>query len=120
SLQVACLIFFFQAEDGIRDFHVTGVQTCALPILPAPAPPPTLPDSLPSVYHATPSCHAGPRSPGRPARAARCGPGGTRSGDRYGPLSQERVHHSRGGAGGASPSRRIAKYVAACPVMPGS
>src|SRR5690606_38225206 len=28
--------FFFQAEDGIRDFHVTGVQTCALPIfLPA-------------------------------------------------------------------------------------
>src|SRR5690606_39480992 len=27
-----CLVFFFQAEDGIRDFHVTGVQTCALPI----------------------------------------------------------------------------------------
>src|SRR5690606_40131983 len=27
------LFFFFQAEDGIRDFHVTGVQTCALPIL---------------------------------------------------------------------------------------
>src|SRR5690606_40174983 len=25
----------FQAEDGIRDFHVTGVQTCALPIFPA-------------------------------------------------------------------------------------
>src|SRR5690606_40781080 len=25
--------FFCQAEDGIRDFHVTGVQTCALPIL---------------------------------------------------------------------------------------
>src|SRR5436309_9162221 len=24
--------FYFQAEDGIRDFHVTGVQTCALPI----------------------------------------------------------------------------------------
>src|SRR5690606_40376177 len=24
----------FQAEDGIRDFHVTGVQTCALPIFP--------------------------------------------------------------------------------------
>src|SRR5436309_9277851 len=28
--------FFFQAEDGIRDFHVTGVQTCALPIWPTP------------------------------------------------------------------------------------
>src|SRR5256886_7832897 len=27
-------IFFFQAEDGIRDLTVTGVQTCALPILP--------------------------------------------------------------------------------------
>src|SRR5690606_39802723 len=26
------LVFIFQAEDGIRDFHVTGVQTCALPI----------------------------------------------------------------------------------------
>src|SRR5690606_11328831 len=26
---------FFQAEDGIRDFHVTGVQTCALPIWPS-------------------------------------------------------------------------------------
>src|SRR5690606_39652510 len=30
SFSVSC---FFQAEDGIRDFHVTGVQTCALPIL---------------------------------------------------------------------------------------
>src|ERR1022692_5115259 len=27
------LVFFFQAEDGIRDYKVTGVQTCALPIL---------------------------------------------------------------------------------------
>src|SRR5436305_14924093 len=27
------MIFFFQAEDGIRDADVTGVQTCALPIL---------------------------------------------------------------------------------------
>src|SRR2546429_3732615 len=28
------VIFFFQAEDGIRDVAVTGVQTCALPIFP--------------------------------------------------------------------------------------
>src|SRR2546429_2649705 len=43
--------FFFQAEDGIRDVAVTGVQTCALPILlhmlcttfPQPAIPPRLP-----------------------------------------------------------------------------
>src|SRR5205085_7778629 len=27
-----CFYFFFQAEDGIRDLTVTGVQTCALPI----------------------------------------------------------------------------------------
>src|SRR3712207_8337080 len=27
-----CDFFFFQAEDGIRDIGVTGVQTCALPI----------------------------------------------------------------------------------------
>src|SRR5690606_41094102 len=40
------IIFFFQAEDGIRVFHVTGVQTCALPILPP--------------IHARPVC------PGRP------------------------------------------------------
>src|SRR5690606_40605933 len=32
------LFFFFQAEDGIRDFHVTGVQTCALPISARQAP----------------------------------------------------------------------------------
>src|SRR5260370_22493735 len=31
-LRVCC--FFFQAEDGIRDSSVTGVQTCALPISP--------------------------------------------------------------------------------------
>src|SRR6266511_2088480 len=29
------LMFVFRAEDGIRDFHVTGVQTCALPICPS-------------------------------------------------------------------------------------
>src|SRR5256885_13121728 len=29
---VRCYFFFFQAEDGIRDYKVTGVQTCALPI----------------------------------------------------------------------------------------
>src|SRR5690348_18467613 len=29
---ILCIFFFFQAEDGIRDGRVTGVQTCALPI----------------------------------------------------------------------------------------
>src|SRR2546426_859797 len=31
GVQYVCF-FFFQAEDGIRDYKVTGVQTCALPI----------------------------------------------------------------------------------------
>src|SRR5690606_40661837 len=37
--------FFFQAEDGIRDFHVTGVQTCALPICGKLVPFPSSPGS---------------------------------------------------------------------------
>src|SRR5690554_8076585 len=32
SVSCFCVFFFFQAEDGIRDADVTGVQTCALPI----------------------------------------------------------------------------------------
>src|SRR5437660_7364602 len=33
GVNIYCFVFFFfQAEDGIRDGHVTGVQTCALPI----------------------------------------------------------------------------------------
>src|SRR2546427_4747051 len=32
TVERVCLFFFFQAEDGIRDLTVTGVQTCALPI----------------------------------------------------------------------------------------
>src|SRR6267154_5445187 len=32
-IDVCLFFFFFQAEDGIRDGRVTGVQTCALPIL---------------------------------------------------------------------------------------
>src|SRR2546425_2993252 len=31
-MDLRCFFFFFQAEDGIRDKLVTGVQTCALPI----------------------------------------------------------------------------------------
>src|SRR5256885_4577651 len=32
TVTTVCWYFFFQAEDGIRDYKVTGVQTCALPI----------------------------------------------------------------------------------------
>src|SRR5207244_5931067 len=53
--------FFFQAEDGIRDDLVTGVQTCALPISPS------LPHPLPRAARAATRLVAGPRS--RPARS---------------------------------------------------
>src|SRR5207302_164489 len=43
SASLSLFFFFFQAEDGIRDFHVTGVQTCALPIF--------LPPRCPSLVH---------------------------------------------------------------------
>src|SRR2546422_9452072 len=36
-MSVCYFFFFFQAEDGIRDVAVTGVQTCALPISPTSA-----------------------------------------------------------------------------------
>src|SRR2546430_1929274 len=40
-MRSSVLVFFFQAEDGIRDLTVTGVQTCALPIW-TDSPTPTL------------------------------------------------------------------------------
>src|SRR5688500_19523845 len=43
---LALLFFFFQAEDGIRDYKVTGVQTCALPILIVVTPCTFSPESL--------------------------------------------------------------------------
>src|SRR6266567_7227952 len=41
SLILFFFFFFFQAEDGIRDLTVTGVQTCALPICGAGSEPPS-------------------------------------------------------------------------------
>src|SRR5947209_20605556 len=57
-------IFFFQAEDGIRDIGVTGVQTCALPISRR---------SGRAASRARRTFHGGRRSPGRwaPPRCAR-------------------------------------------------
>src|SRR5436190_7459210 len=53
--------FFFQAEDGIRDHCVTGVQTCALPI--SPARPPTMPPTAapPIAEMIGPARASGPR-----------------------------------------------------------
>src|SRR6266478_7838865 len=60
--------FFFQAEDGIRDLTVTGVQTCALPISVALIAPIETPDTtsgripLSSKHSTTPSSNA-PNAP---------------------------------------------------------
>src|SRR5256885_5138427 len=48
--------FFFQAEDGIRDYKVTGVQTCALPISTASA---LRYRSAPSLSYSTTAVSAG-------------------------------------------------------------
>src|SRR5207244_9938599 len=56
-------IFFFQAEDGIRDDLVTGVQTCALPILTSgwlrPLIPPQNDRSKPTGSQSDPFLHMG-------------------------------------------------------------
>src|SRR5439155_3167298 len=57
DIKIIAGVFFFQAEDGIRDGHVTGVQTCALPIsdcLPLPQPLPRGGQMLSMVNHASP------------------------------------------------------------------
>src|SRR5207245_6179688 len=51
--------FFFQAEDGIRDATVTGVQTCALPIFPI------LMRSTSSTRTGSPNFHSARASPSR-------------------------------------------------------
>src|SRR6266567_4411581 len=63
--------FFFQAEDGIRDLTVTGVQTCALPISRA-GPPRLRSGSTPASAFA--ACRGSCR-PARPARAPAPEPG---------------------------------------------
>src|SRR5256885_244492 len=66
-VQSVQVFFFFQAEDGIRDYKVTGVQTCALPILTAghghhgPESDPTLPPG-----HGFPPGHGTPPPHGHP------------------------------------------------------
>src|SRR5690606_41177664 len=82
--------FFFQAEDGIRDFHVTGVETCALPISAASWPrrcwagPPPRPDE-----QQCPGAGDG-RCPGR-RRTADRGVPAARSAPAAGPAVRERT-----------------------------
>src|SRR5256886_9057808 len=80
--------FFFQAEDGIRDLPVTGVQTCALPI---PRPPPTACTCIPNRVRVRVTC--------APAARSR-----TRSGATGRPRSRPSASHAI--AAGARPTLR--------------
>src|SRR5687767_15707159 len=82
-----CFFFFFQAEDGIRDKLVTGVQTCALPICRR------------ARNGAAARCHRR-EPPHSRARSARCSRTGVASGDR---------RALGGGRRGAEPDRRRAE-----------
>src|SRR5699024_11310151 len=60
--------FFFQAEDGIRDRNVTGVQTCALPISGSPTGtswPSSVPEAQPAARATTAAIPAAARTAGR-------------------------------------------------------
>src|SRR5690606_40783688 len=55
--QILLVSSFFEAEYGIQDFHVTGVQTCALPISCA----------APAASGSSPTTYWSPRTASRPA-----------------------------------------------------
>src|SRR5699024_9824317 len=99
---MACSFFLFQAEDGIRDRNVTGVQTCALPIFPPlllrpraarPGPRPTRsapPPAAPGPVHAhwrwpPPRPSEACAGPSAPHRAHAAGP-------RVPPRRRRRLH----------------------------
>src|SRR5690349_25074426 len=91
------LFFFFQAEDGIRDLYVTGVQTCALPICCGRGRPRTArsrgPDASARTRRpATAEPDRAPREREPPARHSPGGPGGP-------PRSEERRVGKEGRAG---------------------
>src|SRR5256885_5208487 len=66
--------FFFQAEDGIRDYKVTGVQTCALPIFTArSSPSAATTTSFTTPGRRRPRAATTPRSEGRCCSTASCG-----------------------------------------------
>src|SRR5207302_6771436 len=71
SSRYVFFFFFFQAEDGIRDFHVTGVQTCALPICRA-VPRAQHLDSLPATRSADAQRSGGRGSQQRTNLTERC------------------------------------------------
>src|SRR2546430_17159604 len=111
---VFLFFFFFQAEDGIRDLTVTGVQTCALPISPGPAPA-RLPRSDWTTWIAGSSWEV--RAPRPGDRLVPVGGGGHRPGRRLlmearGPPSSRRRYSD------GAPARTISLGSWICPGRP--
>src|SRR2546430_13262468 len=86
------LFFFFQAEDGIRDLTVTGVQTCALPISASRALDRSRRRGGAGLERARPTAPGGRRVPGR-----------GRPGRRDPPRGGRRAAPRRSGGPGGSP-----------------
>src|SRR5207244_7791293 len=99
--------FFFQAEDGIRDDLVTGVQTCALPIFPPKAQQASCPSRGPDIVLRGACRRRRERRVGRPSSApASLSGGGCR--DRKSVVKGESgVHGCRGSGNGDKSCRGI-------------
>src|SRR2546430_15612116 len=97
------MFFFFQAEDGIRDLTVTGVQTCALPISQL---------RRGAAARGRGGTHGGGRAV-RPPDRRRRGSGGGGGADRGGARLPPRGQGDQGGAAGARAGGRRAPRVRA-------
>src|SRR3989442_986065 len=98
------MFFFFQAEDGIRDADVTGVQTCALPICP----------QSPGLAHRLPAVHAELRT--GVVIAAAVSAGGHRRTCSTGPISYDLPIHSA--IDGSKPAMLVCAPVRSLGVLP--
>src|SRR5690606_40529823 len=74
-------VLYFPAKDGIRDFHVTGVQTCALPILAPEGPAIALPTGRTQRVRAHAQAHAELEDAGEGAGAGQAGDQGLQDAD---------------------------------------
>src|SRR5690606_40875163 len=103
--------FFFQAEDGIRGFHVTGVQTCALPISERAKPraatcsqAPKRGSPTPGTPIFTPSWRAPPMTAAEELAAFTCPP--RAKGSAFPPTKIGRASGREGGEGTVARGRR--------------
>src|SRR2546430_15918238 len=103
------MFFFFQAEDGIRDLTVTGVQTCALPISRSGD---ALSDAADRRAEAAPRPHGDRRREGPARRGARRG-----ARRRAGGVADREPRDTRG-SGLPAGSRRSARAVTTQPAAP--